>query len=167
VTDIQLLIDAAVQDHDKARVLLDSSPALLNARYMNGETALHFLAVEGHADAVRFLASLGAAVDEPNEFGDTPLVDAALLGAAEVVQALLECGADPNAASMSRSNVVHAAASSGHPATLDLVLAAGGRHDYVTDLGEGVWDATSLHPETRAEMQAVLRRHGWRRTTKP
>jgi uncharacterized protein len=158
--EVQAFIDAAVQDHSAARDILRRSPELLNARYIHGETVLHFLAVEGYTDGVRFLAEAGAQVDVPNEFGDTALVDAAALGDPKVVAVLIEHGADPNASSTVRDNVVHAAAQSGNPEVLDLVLGAGGRGDYVTQLGETVWDALSGRAETRDQMEAVLRKHG-------
>jgi hypothetical protein len=74
-------------------------------------------------------------------------------------------GADPNASSTVRDNVVHAAARSGNPEILDLVLAAGGSGDYVTDRGETVWDALTERAETREQMEAVLRKHGVGRPT--
>jgi uncharacterized protein len=157
--ELQAFIDAAVQNHAAARDMLRRSPQLLNARYLHGETVLHFLAVEGYADGVRFLAEAGAQVDVPNDFGDTALVDAATLGNPKVVAALLQHGADPNAPSTVRDNVVHSAARAGNPEVLDLVLAAGGRIDYVTELGETVWDALSGRAEIRDQMEAVLRKH--------
>lgn len=163
--DVQAFIDAVVQDPLAAREMLQRSPHLLNARCIHGETVLHFLAVEGHADGVRFLAEAGAQVDAPNEFGDTALVDAATLGKSSVVRALLQHGADPNAASAVRDNVVHAAARSGDPDVLDLVLLAGGRTDYVTDIGETVWNALGGHAESRDQIKAVLLKHGAGRPT--
>ena len=72
-------IDAAVQDHSMARHMLRQNPDLLDARYLHGETVIHFLAVEGLVPGVQFLAEVGAAVDLPNRFGDTALVDVATL----------------------------------------------------------------------------------------
>ena len=60
---IQQFIDAAVRDHSHARQLLDLHPELLEARYLRGETVLHFLALENFVEGVRFLAQAGAAVD--------------------------------------------------------------------------------------------------------
>lgn len=162
---VQAFIDAAVQDEQVARQMLRDIPELLNARYLHGETVLHFLVVEGYAEGVRFLAENGADVDATNEFGDTALVDAATLGNATVVAVLLQHGADPNAPSATCENVVHAAGGSGCPEVLDMVLTAGGRLDYVTDIGETVWDAIARKPETREEMEAVLRKHGAGRPT--
>src|SRR5437764_169484 len=49
-------IDASVRDQDKAAELLAAHPDLINARWLHGETVLHFLTVEGFGDGVRFLA---------------------------------------------------------------------------------------------------------------
>jgi hypothetical protein len=95
--EIGEFIDAAVRDHVAARKMIEARPELLNARWMHNETILHFLAVEGQVDAVRFLAAAGAAIDEVNEFGDTPLIDVAVLGNAEIAKLL------PRAANRSRS----------------------------------------------------------------
>ena len=68
------LIDAAVQDQQKARLLLKRHPELLRADYSLGETVLHFLAIENYTGAVRFLAEAGADVNAKDKFGDTPLL---------------------------------------------------------------------------------------------
>jgi hypothetical protein len=154
-------IDAAVNDPEEARRLARARPEFLTARYIHGETALHFLAVEGQAAAVRLLAAMGADVNAANKFGDTALVDAATLGSADVAAVLLECGADPNASSIARDNVLHAAAASGNAHLLRLLLAAGGRADYVTELGETIWDA--IRPKDLDELEKVLNAFGVRR----
>ena len=48
---------------------------------------------------------------------------------------------------------------------LDLLLAAGGRWNYSTDLGEEIWDALDIAPHSRAQIEDVLARHGVRRPT--
>jgi ankyrin repeat protein len=164
--EIQAFIDAVVKRPDAARQMLRESPELLDARYIHGETVLHFLAVEGYVDGVRLLAAAGADVDARNPFGDTALVDAVTLGNARVVAVLLEHGADPNVLSTVRDNVVHAAAGCGNPEVLDLVLSAGGRGDYVTELGETVWDAVFGRAEARDRMETILRKHGVGRPAK-
>ena len=69
-------------------------PDLINARWLHGETVLHFLAVEGFADAVSFLAEHGADVNAVNQFGDSPLLDVAALGHNDIAEVLLRRGAD-------------------------------------------------------------------------
>jgi len=155
------LVDAAVQDHAKARQLLKKHPDLVEASFNDlNETPLHFLAVEGYAVGVRFLAEAGANVNCVNDFGDTPLADVACLGNHEVARILLTHGADPNAASSGHDNVLHAAVGSGNAALVDALLSAGAVGDYVTELEETVFDALPKRGAKRQSVLAVLRKHG-------
>jgi ankyrin repeat protein len=90
------LVDAAVLDQPAAEQLLREHPGLITATNRLGETALHFLAVENYAEGVAFLARHGAPVNARNDSQRTPLMEAAALGATQVVRALLTCGADPS-----------------------------------------------------------------------
>jgi len=152
---VERLIDAAVNDRSAAKTLLREHPDLVTARYIHGETLLHFCAVEGYADAVRFFAEAGVPVDAPNEFGDTALIDAATLGNIEVAKVLLEFGADPNASSPTRDQVLHIAVSQGNAELVSSLLAAGARPGYTTSLGETIWDAVAGHSSNR-ELLAAL-----------
>ena len=163
---LNAFIDKTVHDHAHARQLLREYPELLEARLMNGETVLHFLAVEGYVLGVRFLAESGADVDATNEFGDTALVDVATLGNAEVARVLLHYGADPNAASRTQDCALHAAAQSGNADLVDALLSAGARFDYRTELGETIWDAVGRAPAEIAPLREVLAKHGIRSRTK-
>ena len=106
------LIDAAVGDPEHARRLVERHPELLGQRWIHGETALHFLAVEGFLDGVRLLANLGVDPNSVNHFGDAPLIDVAVLGNCDMAGLLLEVGADPNVSSPTRDNAVHIAGTS-------------------------------------------------------
>lgn len=89
-------MDAAFDDHAKAKAMLVDHPELMNARRM-GEAVPHFVAVEGHIEVVKFLAGLGFDVNTVSEGGTTPLIDVALLGNDEMAALLLSLGANPNA----------------------------------------------------------------------
>ena len=52
---------------------------------------------EGWVDVVRVLVELGADVNMPNEFDDTPVYNAAQAGDVEVIRVLVDLGADVNA----------------------------------------------------------------------
>jgi len=153
--EIGQFIDAAVRDQVAARKMIDARPDLLNARWMHNETILHFLAVEGYADAVRFLAAAGAAIDDVNEFGDTALIDVAVLGNAEIAKLLLEHGANPNAPSKTQGNPLGAAVWSGNVELVELLLAAGARAEF-----DDLWLALEAGRAPRGEMEPVLARYG-------
>jgi ankyrin repeat protein len=159
---------ALIENRTKAETMLTEHAALLNARGMNDETALHYLAIEGYADAVRFLASRGADIDAVNMFGDTALVDVAGLGRTEIADILLEHGADPNARTRWRDNPLHAAARQGHVELVDHLLGARADGDYRTDNGETVFDAVRENPaDVQNALIVVLATHGLREPPRP
>lgn len=150
-------IDAVVNDPARADAMLAERPELLNARWIHDETVLHFLAIEGFADGVRFLAARGGDVNAVNEFGDTALVDIAGLGLTEIADILLSHGANPDARSGVRDNSLHAAARAGHTELVRRLLNAGANARYRTDLEETIFDAVNENPsEARQELLAVL-----------
>ena len=89
------LRDAALWDHAEADRLVATDPTIVDARNPIGETALHFLVVEDERRAVEWLLNRGAAADPVNDFGATPLMEAATLGHVEMCRFLLERGANP------------------------------------------------------------------------
>jgi len=153
-------IDAVVRDPRRAEALLSAEPALLNARWIHDETALHFLAIEGFDEGVRFLLRRGADTNLVNEFGDSPLVDVASLGIENMAEMLLRHGADPNAHSPTRDTPLHAAVHSGNARVVKLLLNAGADARYVTDLGESLFDAVDDARDEREAILAVLAEHG-------
>lgn len=63
---------------------------------LHDETLLHFAAVEGMDDWVRFMARNGWSCNVRNMLGTTPLSDAATVGNFSMIKTLVECGADVN-----------------------------------------------------------------------
>jgi len=153
-------IDAVVQEPDRAAALLAEHPGLLNARWIHGETVLHFLAVEGFAQGVTFLAARGADVNAANKFGDSPLIDVATLGRDHIADTLLRHGADPNALSLTRDNALDAAVRRGYVRLVDLLLTAGADPRYRTHFDESIFDAVECAPDQREALLATLHRHG-------
>jgi ankyrin repeat protein len=153
-------IDAAVQDRERAAGMLSAHPDLIDARWIHGETPLHFLAVEGFTDAVRFLAERGANVNAVNEFGDAPLIDLAVLGLTDAAELLLSHGANPNASSATHDNVLACAVRSGNARLVARLLEAGANGRYLTDLGESVFDALPASEGERLSILAILAQHG-------
>lgn len=153
---------AVVEDTSKAEQLLAQQPALLNARWMHNETALHFLAIEGYEAGVRFLLAHGADVDAPNEFGDSPLTDMAVLDRNDMARMLLNAGADPNGALTTyRERPIHAAARKGNVALVQMLLDAGAHARYANHLGETIFDALDeAAPDDRNRIGALLAERG-------
>jgi ankyrin repeat protein len=97
--DLDVFDASALGDVRTLDILLDLDPLLVEAVAADGYTALHLAAHYGQLDAVYRLLQGGAAVDAvaANEGEVRPLHSAAAGGHVEVVAALLEAGADPNA----------------------------------------------------------------------
>lgn len=153
-------IDAAVQDRPRAERLLSAHPGLIDARWIHDETVLHFLAIEGFIDAVKFLAERGADVNAVNEFGDTALSDVVYIGKTDAAEVLLSHGADPNVSSLTHECMLDRAVMSGDTRLVALLLEAGADGRYVTDFGGTVFDALPESGEERESMLAILAQHG-------
>jgi ankyrin repeat protein len=87
------LMQFAVSKPKLARHLVQHHPEVLNLRTGLGETALHYLAVENHADAVQLLIDLGAEVNVKNQFGASALEEAIQVEAKATVEFLRRAGA--------------------------------------------------------------------------
>lgn len=68
--------------------------AKLNTRDKRGSTSLHFHAANGNEECVRWLLAAGAAPDERNCHGRTPLFMSMWMGRAATARLLLQAGAD-------------------------------------------------------------------------
>ena len=77
---------------------LQDAGASINVRDNKRQTALTYavLGYPGRSEVVRFLVAAGLRVDDENDEGQTALMLAAQLRAAEPIRQLLEAGADPN-----------------------------------------------------------------------
>jgi ankyrin repeat protein len=81
---------------------------------IGGCTPCSVAAQEGHADAIRVLAELGADLDKPNYGGHTPVSIAAFNNHVTVVRALAELGADLDEPDVAGATPVSIAAEEGH-----------------------------------------------------
>ncbi|MFN0137093.1 MAG: ankyrin repeat domain-containing protein [Phycisphaerae bacterium] len=153
-------IDAAVDDHPKAKSMLAACPGLRDRGWLHGETALHFLAIENYIEGVRFCCENGFDVNATNEFGDTALIDVMTLGRLELVNLLLEHGADPNAKSRTRISALHTAVGSGDVELVRRMLAAGARPDNAASVTELLYELPEDEP-ARSEIIKVLRDFGF------
>ena len=160
---IRQFMTAVVEDQAKAELLLVQDRSLVNARWMHDETALHFLAIEGFADAVRFLIGHGADVNTLNEFGDSPLVDVAAVSTNEIARLLLMAGADANGpATPFRYCPLHNAARKGNCELVKLLLEAGANPQYINGYGETIFDALDegASAEERERIVGLLAGYG-------
>ncbi|EPS44286.1 hypothetical protein H072_1729 [Dactylellina haptotyla CBS 200.50] len=82
-------------DLDEAKACLAGEPELLNEADNAGYLPIHAAALAGHDGIVAWLIDRGAVVDKPAEDLSTPLLDAVENGHIDVVNILLENGADP------------------------------------------------------------------------
>ena len=89
-----------------------------------GYTSLHFAAQYGDVETVRLLVGAHADLNEPAADGTSPLVVAAHVGQTDVAKALLDAGADPNAAGAGY-NALHLAATRGDVDLVQALLAHG------------------------------------------
>jgi len=148
-------IDAVATEREKASSMLAAHPDLKSARWIHQESVLHFLAIEGSAQDVAFLADAGFDLEATNEFGDTALIDAVGLGRAEVVKVLLDRGANPNCVSKTTAFPLYNALMHGRIETVRMLLAAGADPLLQAPYGETLKDVFLMVTEPAARSQLV------------
>jgi ankyrin repeat protein len=139
-------IEAALQD----------APQLLDAYAPDGFTALGLASFFGHADAAALLLARGA---DPNRASDNQMRVAPLHSAAAgrhlaIAQALLDHGADVNAAQEGGFTPLHAAAQNGDVPLAELLLARGANPAAATSDGKTPRDFA--REEGHAELAKLL-----------
>ncbi len=118
--------DAAMEnDLDRVVALIEGS-ADVNQAQGDGMTGLHWAARHENREMVAVLLEARAAVDAVTRVGEhTPLHVAATIGAAEVMEALLDAGADPESRTTNGAAPLHFAAASGDAASIRVLVGRG------------------------------------------
>ncbi|VUZ55670.1 unnamed protein product [Hymenolepis diminuta] len=100
-------LHAASQGKPEIVRLLIQAQCAVDARDINGNTALHHASMSGHLECVKVLLDAGASVNASNNQFWTPLTNAAYWNQPEVVRLLLEKGADPFWKNKDGRNTLH------------------------------------------------------------
>jgi ankyrin repeat protein len=156
-TPLDVFEAATVGDVDRLRALLDEDPSLVSAQSPDQGTALHFAAFFAQPEAVRALLERGADVHTVSPtFGNvTPLHSGAAGKSADVVHALLEADADPNARQSGGFAALHAAAQDGNAGMARDLLAHGADPNSETD--DGRTPLSIAEQEGHEDVAALLR----------
>lgn len=154
-------IDACVNNQPEAKRLLNANPDLRNACWLGDEPVLMFLAIENFADAVKFCIANGFDVNGgENELNESPLHNACKLNYPGVVRALCELGADTNAVSKIDDTPLHCCIDNANSEIIGILLAHGANPNYVTTLGETIFDNWPNHAGKQAILTQTLAEHG-------
>src|SRR5271165_3777986 len=80
------LIDAVKSDNRQAAIALIDQHVNVNAATSDGTTALHWAAHNGDEDLIDRLLRAGADAKAKNQFGTTPMSEAAFLGNVAIME---------------------------------------------------------------------------------
>ena len=154
---------AALGRTERLRQILASDRKAAISRSADGFTALHYPAFFGRGDAVgasRALLAAGADVNarSDNPFAVLPIHSAVAGGHDDVVEVLVDAGADVNAAQRHGWTPLHGAAQNGSLASVERLLAAGADPAARNDDGVDALDLARQagHEEVVIRLQRAL-----------
>ena len=140
-TSASSVADAAMRrDIDRVQALIEQAVDV-SLPHGDGMSALHWAARHGDAEMAALLIEAGADTGARTRLaGHTPLHVASTVGAAAVVELLLEHRAEPDARTTTGATPLHFAAAAGNAKTIALLL------DYKADVNarEPAWGQTPL-----------------------
>jgi ankyrin len=141
---------AAKGDRNTVRALLQRK-ADVNARQVDGTTALHWAVRTDDLEMADLLIGAGANVSAANREGVTPLELAAINGSAPMIQKLVKGGADPNAPlDQFADTALMMAARTGKADALRVLLETGAKVNVAETWGGTtplMWAVSERHPE--------------------
>ena len=116
----------AIKQGDATRVrTLVQQHADVNAKDLDGTTALHWAVQRDQVETVGVLLTGGASATATNRYGITPLLAACEIGNVEIIDKLLRAGADANGATPAGETALMIAARTGKVAAVKRLVAAG------------------------------------------
>ena len=149
------LIDAVRNGNRAEARALVKQRADVNAREIDGTTALHWAVRSDDRETVQLLVQAGADARAANRYGVTPLSVAATNGSAAIIQMLLTAGADPNTTLPEGETVLMTAARTGDRtsvlALLDHGAAVNAREHWFGETAL-MWAAAEDHPDVVAAL---------------
>lgn len=150
---IEPVLADVVRTGDRARALtLIAGDTDVNAPESsgNGTTALHWAVYQQDAKLVQALLKAGARPSARNQFGSTPLMEAASVGHTEIIRLLLKAGADVESPNFEGQTALMAVARTGNAEAARLLLRAGANPNARESWGGQtaiMWAAARRHPE--------------------
>eukprot|EP01094_Clydonella_sp_ATCC50884_P017226 TRINITY_DN2959_c0_g1_i1.p1 TRINITY_DN2959_c0_g1~~TRINITY_DN2959_c0_g1_i1.p1 ORF type:complete len:343 (-),score=125.58 TRINITY_DN2959_c0_g1_i1:73-1101(-) len=150
---------ASKADLPLLEALLSHELVDVNAKNMNGNTALHYFVRSWDSSQnpmceriLQLFIWRGAGVNYRNGTNETPLHSACLYGKIDAVEALLACGADVNATNAEGETCLHYVARSGNGKIIEVLLSHGAKAYF----GEGPGTPLALVKKTRKERAVEL-----------
>jgi ankyrin repeat protein len=116
-------------DNDSAMNLLRDKPILVNARDLNGNTALVTAIEKRDLEWTGYLLQQGASPDLPSAKGDSPLIVAARIGFQQAAEWLIGLQAKVDAANRQGETALIVAVQQRRPQIVKLLLEAGADPD--------------------------------------
>jgi ankyrin repeat protein len=142
--------DAVMRRDTAALRALIGKKADVNARQVDGSTALHWAAYHDDLEAADLLIAAGANARAATREQVTPLAMACLYGSVPIVERLLKAGADPRERGPNGETMLMFAARNGRVELIGRLVAAGvdvnARED-VRGTTALMWAVTERHPE--------------------
>ncbi len=126
---------------------IDREPALLASQSSDGWMPLHLAAFFGHPELAKGLLNRGAVIDSrsTNAMKNTPLHAAAAGTKLELVELLLDHGADVNARQQGGWTALHSAAQTGNREMAEILLAHGADVRARADNNQSPLDLALMH----------------------
>ncbi|MBK7116309.1 MAG: ankyrin repeat domain-containing protein [Proteobacteria bacterium] len=168
------LVEAArARDAATAQKLLRESRAAAKQMAVDGTTALHWAVYNDDADLVDRLVAARADVNARNDYGATPLSQAAVVGNVRVIRRLVGAGADVEAANADGQTALMVLARSSNVEAARLLLKRGAKVDtreawreqtaLMWAAAEGQPDMVKLLIEHGADVNARSKVNNWER----